>query len=194
MQMKIEGNTLVRYEYDHQEETVVIPDGIEVIGRSAFYVCSIVRQIIIPHTVKKICACAFMESGIDSIVIPDSVTDLEGEAFENCRNLVSVTLGNGISSIDSYTFRYCQSLEHLELPEGLESAGYDAFKECYSLKNAWVNGTEYRIRDSKAPKAVQAVYESIEASRRRYVRYAESGAMDEYEYIDYCIAGDGYIF
>jgi len=194
MPFQLDDNILVNYDYNCQEETVVIPEGVEVIGRSAFYVCSKVRQIIIPPTVKEIRSCAFKESGIESIIIPDCVSDLGQEAFEDCQRLKSVILGNGISRIESYTFRRCQSLEHLELPEMLEKAGYDAFEECYTLKTAWVNGAEYRIRDLKAPKAVKLVYESLEATRRRFRAYAESGAMDEFEYTDYCIAGDGYTY
>lgn len=108
-----------------------------------------------------------------------------------CEYLEQVLPGEGIDRIESYTFRRCHSLEYLGLPSGLQAAGYDAFEECCSVKNAWVDGTEYRLRDRNAPRPVALVLESISASRRRYIQYAGSGAMDEFEYIDYCIAGDG---
>ena len=194
MQFQIENNVLVRYDYDHQEESVVIPGGVEVIGSSAFSYCRKISEILIPDSVKEIRSGAFKESGIVSVTIPDSVTELGQDAFAMCEYLEKAELGEGIVRIDAYTFRRCHSLEYLRLPSGLQEAGYDAFEECYCLKKAWVDGTEYRLRDRNAPRPVALVLESISASRRRYIQYAESGAMDEFEYTDYCIAGDGYSY
>ena len=87
-----------------------------------------------------------------------------------CEYLEKVLLGEGIDRIESYTFRRCHSLEYLWLPSGLQAAGYDAFEECCSEKNAWVDGTEYRLRDRNAPRPVALVLESISASRRRYIQ------------------------
>lgn len=103
-----------------------------------------------------------------------------------------MVIGKGITQISDYTFRYCQSLEHLELPPGLERVGYYAFEECYSLRRVWVEGIEYRIRDSKAPKPVRLVFDSLEVIRNKILSDYKNGRMDEFEYIDYQIAGDGY--
>ena len=194
MAFKMEGYVLKKYESDSKEETVVIPEGTKVIDRTAFMYRREVKSIVIPDTVEEIGYSAFEESGIKSIVIPDSVTKMGSEIFTECRNLVSVVIGRGITKLDTRTFRSCQSLEHLELPAGVEKIGSDCFEECYTLKKVWVDGVEYSIRDSKAPKPVQLVYDSIEASRMKIVRYYESGLMDEFEYADYQIAGDGYSF
>ena len=124
----------------------------------------------------------------------DGVTYLGQEAFRDCEYLKSVRIGNGIDRIKAYTFKNCHNLERLELPSYLESVDYDAFVECYILKSAWVGNWEYRLRDNRAPRSVKKVFDSIEASRLRFIDYAESGVMDEFEYTDYCIAGDGYSF
>lgn len=192
MPFKIEGNTLVNYDFYNQEETAVVPEGIEVIDRSAFYVCSKVKRVILPSTLKEIRAGAFRESGIESVAVPDGVTALGSEVFAECGNLTAVSIGKGVERLGDYAFRGCQSLERLELPEGLEKIGYNAFEECYSLKTVWVNGAEYRIRDAKAPGPVRLVYQSLEETRKRIRAYYESGCMDEFEYVDYCIGGDGY--
>ena len=134
MQFQIEGTTLVKYDFDHQEEIAVVPDGVEVIGKYAFYVRDKVKQVIIPSTVRE---------------------------------------------IGDFTFRRCDSLEHLELPEGLKKVGYNAFEECYSLKTVRVGGTEYRIRDRKAPESVRLVCESMEKTRRRMEKAADSSSARE---------------
>lgn len=192
MQFKIEGTTLLAYDEDHQEPKVVIPDGVTVIAHSVFAGCNEVKEIIIPDSVQKIEFSAFRNSGLTSIVIPDSVTELGSGAFSECWRLTHAVIGRGITRLKDCTFETCQYLEHLELPEGLEHIDYHALVECYSLKTIWVNGREYRIRDPEAPKPVRLVFEHLEEIRDDIRAYYESGAMDEFEYIDYQIAGDGY--
>ena len=87
-----------------------------------------------------------------------------------CEYLEQVLPGEGIDRIESYTFRRCHSLEYLGLPSGLQAAGYDAFEECCSVKNAWVDGTEYRLRDRNAPRPVALVLESISATASFFIR------------------------
>ena len=51
-------------------------------------------------------------TSIVSIVIPDSVTSIEGFAFSDCTSLTSVTFGTNsqLAFIDNYAFRNCSSL------------------------------------------------------------------------------------
>jgi hypothetical protein len=192
MQFQIEGTTFVKLDEEAQEKRFVIPDGITQIKRFAFYSCKQVEEVVIPDSVTEIGDCAFMYSGLTSLVVPDSVTEMGREICSECRRLTRAVIGRGITRLRERTFEYCQSLEHLELPEGLERIESRALEECYSLRTVWVNGKEYRIRDPEAPKPVQLVYDHLEDIRDRIRAYYESGAMDEFEYIDYQIAGDGY--
>ena len=85
-------------------------------------------------------------------------------------------------------------MDHLELPPGLQGVGSDAFEKCYSLKRVWVNGIEYHLRDSSAPRPVKLVFDNLEFIRDRIRSDYEDGLMDEFEYTDYNIAGDGYSY
>ncbi len=49
-------------------------------------------------------------SGMTSIVIPDSVTSIGIMAFSNCSSLTNCTIGSGVTSIDGNAFRSCSSL------------------------------------------------------------------------------------
>ena len=194
MQFQIEGTTFVKLNEDRQEKKIVIPDGITKIGRFAFSSCKEVQEVVIPDSVQEIEGGAFMYSGLKSLLIPDSVTVLDWEICRECYRLESAVIGRGITRLRDSMFMSCQSLEHLELPEGLERIEPRALEECYSLRTVWVNGTEYRIRDPEAPRPVQLVYDHLQEICDRIRDYYESGAMDEFEYIDYQIAGDGYSF
>ena len=53
---------------------------------------------------------AFEYSGLTSIIIPDSVQELESHSFNGSHNLESVTIGSGVKKIDSYAFDKCENL------------------------------------------------------------------------------------
>lgn len=188
----IEDNIIKAYE--GKSGIIHIPDGIEVVKRFSVSSPLSIREVTIPDSVRKIGFIAFSGFWIDSIIIPDSVQVLGESSFEGCSFLKSVVIGKGVKDIPSDCFSGCQDLVHLELPEALERVGRDAFERCYSLRSAWVNGVEYRLRDTEAPKAVKLVYKSIYNSRQKVIDDFENGVMDEFEYTDYCIAGHGYSF
>lgn len=185
----IEDGTLLKYSF---EDVVFLPDGVKEIKSYTFARCISIKEIIIPDSVQIINDNAFCSTGLKSIVIPDSVAELGSKAFEHCRDLQTVIIGKGITALRDYTFRYCNKLTHIELPAGLQRVGYHAFEECYALKTVWVDGVEYQLRDKNSPKPVKLVFESLEQIRERIWQDYKNGLMDEFEYVDYEIAGDGY--
>ena len=194
MSFTIEDGVLKKYNYEEQEETVVIPEGVTVIAMHAFVDCRKVKHVSIPNTVQEIGIAAFGNSGIEDIVVPDSVTKLDSSVFRDCSRLKSAVIGNGVTELGDRLFSSCQELVHLELPSGLKKVGSRAFLECYSLQKVWVDGTEYWISGNDVPKPVQLVFDSLEEIRDKIRFDYENGLMDEFEYVDYQIAGDGYSY
>ena len=183
----------MEYANEDPGEIIVIPPWIREIDGLAFRKCK-AKRILIPDSVRKIGYSAFHNASIVSIVIPDSVTELRSEAFADCSNLKSAVIGKGITELQSRTFESCQLMDHLELPATLKRVGSYAFERCYSLKKVWVDGREYSLRDSDAPGPVKMVYDCLEEIRDRIQSDYDNGLMDEFEYVDYNIAGDGYSY
>lgn len=190
---KIKDDILMEYDAADERELVVIPPWIRVIGSNAFS-RSKCRHIFIPNSVQEIQYSAFYDSCIDSIVIPDSVTELGSSAFAQCDLLKSAVIGKGVTRIGDRAFHYCHHMDHLELPSGLKSVGSNAFEKCYSLKKIWVGSWQYRLSDPTAPLPVRLVYDDLERIRDRIRSDYENGLMDEFEYTDYNIGGDGYSY
>ncbi len=76
---------------------------------------SIVNQNGIDYTVTSIAdavlfAGAFYLSGIESIVLPDTMTTIGDNAFASCSSLTSITIPKSVTTIGSSVFRYCTSL------------------------------------------------------------------------------------
>lgn len=103
----------------------------------------------IPSTITAIGNGAFAETGLKNIVIPEGITSIELQAFENCQDLESVTLPQslkklgyhvfansgltslvipeGITYLPQGTFNGCKNLETVTLPTTLETIEYNAF-------------------------------------------------------------------
>ena len=71
-------------------------------------------------------------SNLISIIIPESVADIEALAFKGCDNLTSVTILNGEirynDSLDEI-FDECPSLEHIYVPAGTTAHFREIFGE-----------------------------------------------------------------
>lgn len=55
------------------------------------------------------------------LAIPNSVTTLGNNVFENCEHLTKITLGNGLTAIPNYAFNKCYDLEEIVVPYKVES-------------------------------------------------------------------------
>lgn len=128
---------------------IVIPDTVKEIKKNAFRGWN-GTSITIPNSVTSIGSWAFNWClSLKSITIPDSVTSIGGGAFENCRGLTSVKIGNGITFIGYNTFYRCFSLTSITIPNSVTSIGYGAFFECNNLKSRESSYKAFEIRGGK---------------------------------------------
>ena len=64
--------------------------------------------------------------------IPNSVTRIHFDAFQNCKYLTGITMSSNIQSIGEYAFSSCESLSgSVTLPASLNELGSQAFYKCY---------------------------------------------------------------
>ena len=78
---------------------------------------------------------------LTSITIPNSVTSIGNSAFKNCKNLTSVTISNSVKTIGGDTFSGCTSLKNVTIPDSVTSIEYGAFYNCKNLVNVTIPNT-----------------------------------------------------
>lgn len=69
----------------------------------------------------------FIGCQFENIILPNSVSEIEEEAFFHCTKLISITIPENIKKIGDSAFQGCDELETASLPSGLESLGRYAF-------------------------------------------------------------------
>ncbi len=84
----LDGTTFVKYK--GHDTDVIIPEGITVIGDSAFIGHTGIKSITIPNSVEVIEKCAFWCLELESIVIPQSVKIIKEKAFLRCEKLKTI--------------------------------------------------------------------------------------------------------
>lgn len=113
---------------------VTIPDTVKEIKSIAFAYCEKITSVDIPDSVKYIGTFAFRHSGLESVVIPNSVSKLSTGVFRQCLNLKNVTIDDGMEVIESSAFDGCSMLEKVKLPKTIKSIGRRVFADCDKLK------------------------------------------------------------
>ena len=94
----------------------------------------------IPNSVTSIGVEAFENSRLTSVTIPDSVISIGEEVFSDCTNLTSVTIPNSVTSIGVGTFASCLGLTSVTIPNSVTNIGDYAFLTCSNLTSAYFLG------------------------------------------------------
>ncbi len=106
----------------YRDAVIVVPEGIEVIGRYCFYPKAIsyqwdLKEVVLPQSIKRIEDHAFCSNqNLYKINIPDSIEFIGPYAFEGCRSLENITLPQTCEKLEKGTLCDCLSLRSLIIP------------------------------------------------------------------------------
>ncbi|MBQ2118358.1 MAG: leucine-rich repeat domain-containing protein [Clostridia bacterium] len=101
---RVENNCLITDEGKllFATKNAVIPDdgSIKNIGADAFANLTTIKNITIPNGVEIIEARAFAGTGIEQLILPESVKSINESAFFNCKDLQEVVFGRNIETVE----------------------------------------------------------------------------------------------
>lgn len=146
-------------------KTIDLPDTVTEIGAFAFADCTSLKDFTIPDGIKSIGEAAFYNSGITSLVVPESVETIDklafshmanltnatipagcGITFSGCKNLKTAKITGNPTVIDNYMFNECSQLTDFEIPGSVKKIGYAAFYNT-ALKEAVIPASVTEIDD-----------------------------------------------
>ena len=62
-----------------------------------------------------------------TVMIPDSVTEIEAYSFNNCTNLSNVTLSKSLKYMGGRAFGSCEKITQIEIPKSLDNCGNSGY-------------------------------------------------------------------
>ena len=156
-----EGKRLISYFGSSRK--FIIPDGVEIVGESAFSNNGIIETISFPQSLRIIEDEAFREcKSVKSIDLPRSVSCIGKNVFYGCTNLEDVISLGSVTVIPEYAFARCDikriklpdellviksaafrenSFTEVIIPNKVKEIGNSAFEKCHSLTSLFIPGS-----------------------------------------------------
>jgi hypothetical protein len=95
---------------------------------------TLITSVVIPEGVTTIGGNAFIKcSKLTSVTLSGTIVNIGGAAFEGCTSLISITLPDGLTTLGGAAFQDCSSLRTVTIPNGITTIGGDTFSGCQSL-------------------------------------------------------------
>ena len=140
-----QGGEYILYRYNGPDKKLILPGLVDgghtyKIGREVFKNTGIV-SVIIPESVTAIGNYAFYScSNLTNVIIPKGVTAIDDAAFFNCKNLISVVIPGSVETIGASAFGSCSSLTSVVIPESVTVIGKYSFSDCQNLTSVVIGG------------------------------------------------------
>ena len=111
--------------------TVTVPEGVEVIGPTAFHHCKRLGEVILPSTVQTIQSGAFAVCEfLNAVHLPLGIKKIPFKAFFFCISLDEITLPSTVRVIEKEAFLSCSSLKTIRIPLSTKIVEDHAFAGC----------------------------------------------------------------
>ena len=109
---------------------------------------NLIKNVIIEDGVTTIGRYAFNDcKNIESISLPNTLTSVLNESFYGCKSLKKVLLPDAVTNIGNDAFYGCESLAEISIPDAVTKIGTNAFFGCSALASANIKGLTGAIPD-----------------------------------------------
>lgn len=139
------------------------------IDYNAFENCISLKEIKLPSGLKSLGGQCFLSSGLESISIPNTVSELYSGVFQNCKSLNSVkfTTNSSVKDIPYNTFSGCSNLKTVTVPSNVAKIG-ESFIDCPNLTTLLIRNDSMQIMGTGVQQtALLTVYSSSKATKVR---------------------------
>lgn len=83
---------------------------------------------------------------LESVKLPDTITEIRGQAFKNCRNLTNVNIPSKLEYLGGGAFYNAKKIDNIILPDTLTFLGGESFRGASSLRKIKLSNNLTEIR------------------------------------------------
>lgn len=166
--------------------TVILEDGIESIGHSAFAGCPDLKTVVLPNSIKSFGNNILDGTKVETFRIPGSVKELNSGVFSKCpESLQSITISDGVEKLGDGAFTGAKNVKAFSVPASVTYIGGGAFGSG-SVEELYLNSTEVfeNVNTFGLDKDKVTIYVANEELKAKYeeknpgFKFAVAGAED----------------
>jgi|GEM_PF-225603 hypothetical protein len=86
-------------------------------------------------------------SGLQSVILPSTLTTIKDYGFASCMGLTAVTLPSSVTRLGTYAFAGCSGLKTMVIPNTVTSIGKWAFVSCTGLASLTISSSVSSIEE-----------------------------------------------
>ena len=100
------------------------------IAYGAFEGCGRLKSVFLPDTLETIQVCAFKDTGLRQVELPDSVSEVMTQAFMGCKDLEYVLFGTGLEKLGPWVVTQCDNLDRVYFKGDAPEFNIETFRSC----------------------------------------------------------------
>lgn len=108
---------------------LLIPYGVEKIGKNAFRNCRKLITLAMTNDVKEVGEYAFADTGLECIKLSSELTSIEAGLFCGCERIMSFAIPNKVRTIGEHAFAHCHDLYSISIPDSVTEIASNAFED-----------------------------------------------------------------
>ena len=120
-----------------------------------------------------------LNNGRNHVVIPDFVTEIGENAFEDCEEMTSVVIPNSVEKIGEQAFCGCIELQSLVIPASVTEIGERAFLCCAQLKSVVIPDSVIEIGEYAFHNCFELTSITVDKNNPRYDSREDCNAIIE---------------
>lgn len=130
---------------------------------------------------------------IKLVIVRQGVTSIGSSAFQDCKNLETVSLPGSLTALGKAAFLRCGELTNVKLPASLESVGEDCFTDCEKLELLDLTGVPDEIMELRTSlEGTVTLPAGVKNARLRWALETLAGEIPCSEIAEICGQEGGY--
>ncbi len=130
--------------------------------RYPFSGCDALREIDFEEGITAIPGSIFANTGLESVIIPDTVTNIGQRAFANCKKLSYVHLSENLQSLGNYAFLNSIMLKEINVPKTLTDIDTYGWNWQYPFSGSGITSIKWTEGIKQVPYALFGECEELE--------------------------------